>query len=76
VDLSLAPTDDLVGELVRRHDYGVVAIVREGEHGEGTFTVRRRWFGKEHACVGVAMDLVHYILRGVHDTKEPISDED
>jgi len=76
VDLELVATDDLIDEVLRRVDHGIVGLLQAGTHGEDTFTCLRRWTGNSHACMGLATDTNYAIMTFLRECEEPDDEED
>ena len=69
--LEFLQSKDLIRELLRRYDHGVVCLMRIGEHGHGTISYERLWKGNSHTAAGLCADLSAEImgaLRAEHRT--------
>lgn len=64
-NLELVSTDDLVSEILKRHDHGAFVGMRtlSGEEGQiGQLQIVRRWKGNSHCCAGLCDDIKQDIL--------------
>lgn len=61
-NLEFVPTGDLIRELLRRCDHGVVAVMRCGDTGLGRQSIERLWKGNAHTAAGLCLDLQQTIL--------------
>lgn len=57
-DLSLVPTDDLVGALKARFDYMIFAGVQDHAAATGEHAQMTAWSGHVTFCAGMATDLI------------------
>ena len=76
VDLELVSTDDLIDEVFRRADHGIIGLLQVGTHGDESFTCWRRWKGNSHTCMGLATDATGAIMASLRDCEEPDDEED
>jgi hypothetical protein len=78
MDLELASTDELVFELLKRHDHGLIVgmrIVSGQPDGNGNSTILRRWKGNSHCCAGLAHDITMDILGDCKSRQRVIDEE-
>jgi hypothetical protein len=68
MDLELVPTEDLINELLTRHDHAVFAGLFTPV--DGTVQIRLRWKGNTHTCVGLATDVGDAALEGFYSEAE------
>jgi len=71
--LELASTEDLVDELFRRHDYGVVCAGRPSKDGSENEWLLR-WSGPVHACMGAAMHMTASLTKKMSDASENVNE--
>ena len=60
--MELVGTDELMEELLRRCDHGVVGMTRCGDPGPKDTSVFRKWKGNSHTCAGLAFDVAEEAL--------------
>jgi len=71
--LEFVTTDELVDEMFRRHDYGVVCAGRpakDGSHNEWLL----RWSGPVHACIGAATHIAASLTKVMSDATENVNE--
>lgn len=73
-DLTLVSTHELVDELLRRVDHGVITTVKILT--EQQMVVTRRWVGNSHTVVGLAADAQRCILDAHHEDVQDLDDEE
>ena len=71
--LELVSTDDLVDEIFRRHDYGVVCAGRPAKDGFRNEWLLR-WSGPVHACIGVATHMAASLTKAMSEASENITE--
>lgn len=53
--------DELIDEVMRRSDIGIISLMdldeREGD------AIRRQWVGNTHTCIGLAQDMCYVLMR-------------
>ncbi|MFW9874471.1 MAG: hypothetical protein ACFFG0_15300 [Candidatus Thorarchaeota archaeon] len=59
-DLEFIPTVDLIEELLKRTDHGIISLLKIKDNE--TTQVARRWIGNSHTCSGLCSDLSRSIL--------------
>lgn len=69
-DLDLVPTDDLIEELRRRSDCGVVALGRANAKGHNEMRCSYTWWGGLHQTLGVAHDVAFRIISEIKLIKD------
>jgi hypothetical protein len=60
-DLELVATEDLIKELLNRHDHAVFGSMKIGE-APNQSRYAWRWKGNSHTCAGIGMHLAKTIL--------------
>ena len=65
-DLELFSTDDLVDELLNRHDHGAIALMKD-DAKPNLNLLFRRWKGNSHTVVGLLFDISQVILEEMHE---------
>lgn len=65
MNLELVTSRDLIRELLKRFDHGVVAVMRVGTHGPGSRAYERVWKGNSHTAAGLCADLTAEILHAM-----------
>ncbi len=61
-DLSLVPTDDLINEMLRRHDH-LVMVGMKVTSAKGEFISFRRWIGNSSINIGLVETAKHLICQ-------------
>ena len=73
--LELATTDELMDELMRRHQVSVfLALKPPKDQNKGGMDYWFRYAGGVHACVGLMADLTNRMLQGIYDMEVRNSD--
>ena len=79
-DVSLIPTDDLITELLNRHDHAVfmgMKIFEQATKEKGGNVVNvRRWYGNSYTCCGLCDSLKRTILNEYDSLEKPIEKDD
>ena len=60
-ELAWVSTDDLVDEVLRRCEQGVVIFRRKTNDGQTE--VVRSWHGELHTCIGLAADAGYFLMK-------------
>lgn len=69
IDVSLIPVEDLIKELVRRHDGIIIAGIKfTTQHN---YVLTRHWSGNHFVCLGILEDAKHQINRKGEDSFTP-----
>ena len=75
--LALIPTEDLIHELLARHDHGAIALLKVGMAGDdvamGKVTKLIKWRGNSETCVGLCAYAQHRIIESYLETAEDIA---
>lgn len=74
MDLSLVPVNDLVEELINRHDHIVLIGAKVENNGE--IKSMRRWRGNSYTCSGMAQCMSMQILDSLFQQEKSIGSED
>ena len=75
--IELIHTDDLIEELLKRHDHAVfMGIKVRGNKDEDDIRSVRRWIGNTYTCSGLCSSLNRAILNDYGDREEPIGKDD
>jgi len=83
-DLKLVSTDDLVAELLSRHDHAVFMGVKIKSYQPGQETKEelasidslRRWIGNSYTCAGLCSSLSKSILNDFSEREQPLEKGD
>jgi hypothetical protein len=71
--LEYVSTDDLIDELLDRHDDAIVMTSEDTLQGDQC-GYRRHYSGDHHRCVGMCMNLSRWILAKMEDGNEEFPD--
>lgn len=64
-DLEFISTDDLIDELLHRHDHGVIVLLKT-DAKPNMDLVERRWVGNSYTVVGLMFDVSQSVLDDMH----------
>jgi hypothetical protein len=70
-NLEFIPTDELMEEILKRMDHGVIGLIKIKD-GDNTQQIARRWKGNSHTCCGLCANLSSTILRDLEENLEEI----
>lgn len=59
-ELELVSTDDLIEELLNRHDHGVICLRKDDAKPDLNMIIRR-WVGDFHIIIGLMFDASQYV---------------
>ena len=74
MNIQLANTDDLIEELLNRHEHAVFMGIKLPK--ENDVISVRRWRGNTYTCCGLCDSLTKHILDDYECREEPIGKED
>lgn len=69
-DLEFVPTDDLIDELRRRSDCGLVALGRKNAKGQEDLRGSYTWWGGLHEVLGMSHDVSFRIVSAIDITED------
>ena len=65
-DLEFISTEDLIDELLNRHDHGAIVLLKT-EAKPDVNLIERRWVGNSHTVVGLMFDTSQLVLDDMHE---------
>lgn len=79
MDVEYASTDELIEELQKRTDHGIVSVsfaasVDDDAMNDRTVTLRR-WWGDDHHCLGMACDVQSTVQQDLESYRQQYLDE-
>ena len=64
-ELEFISTDDLIDELLNRHDHGAVVLMKTDAKPSMNLLLRR-WCGNSHTIIGLMFDTSQYVMEDMH----------
>lgn len=71
MELSLVPTDDLLNEIMQRHEHAIFAGMQILGGEDRRYLTRRKWVGNGATCQGLCAELGWKIAKTADEEAEP-----